>query len=430
MMAGFNWRGARRAGNVAKHATKQLGKMATMKQAPPLSGIRVLDLSRIIAGPNCTMQLADLGAEVIKVERPGHGDDTRNMRPPDANGEAHFYLAYNRNKKSIVIDMQAEAGRELIHQLAAKSDVMIENFRPGVVKRLGIDYETMAKGNPGLIYCSVSAYGQTGSMAKRPGLDPVLQAEMGLMSVNGEPDGTPMRHLVSLTDLMTSLLASTAISAALVRRKDTGLGDFIDLSLMGGAFSLMGNVAQYYLTSGENPPRSGNAHPSAVPVGAFAGSDGEMFYTACSTQPHFVKLVQDVIARPELVEDPRFATNAARVENRQALMDILADVFATKLRDHWVERIQTAALPAGPVRNLSEAMESPEVAEAGLLQTLEHPTAGDIRLMRSPIKLANTEERQDTPPPLLGQHTDDVLRDVLGMTDAALADLRSAGIVS
>ncbi|MEM7750691.1 MAG: CoA transferase [Pseudomonadota bacterium] len=400
-----------------------------MKQAPPLTSIRVLDLSRIIAGPNCTMQLADLGAEVIKVERPGHGDETRNMRPPDANGEAHFYLAYNRNKKSIAIDMQSEAGRQLIHQLAAKSDVMIENFRPGVVKRLGIDYEAMKQINPGLVYCSISAYGQTGSMSKRPGLDPVLQAEMGLMSVNGEPDGTPMRHLISLTDLMTSLLASTAISAALVRRKDTGLGEFIDLSLMGGAFALLGNVAQYYLTSGENPPRSGNAHPSAVPVGAFAGSDGDMFYTACGTQGHFTKLIKDIVEQPALLNDPRFATNKDRVENRQALLDILTEVFATKPRDYWVEQIQAAGLPAGPVRPLSEAMESPEVIEAGLLQTLNHPTAGDIRLMRSPIKLANTEDKPDSPPPLLGQHTDDVLRDVLEANDETLASLRSDGVI-
>ena len=400
-----------------------------MKQAPPLTGIRILDLSRIIAGPNCTMQLADLGAEVIKVERPGHGDETRNMRPPDANGEAHFYLAYNRNKKSIAINMQSETGRELIHQLAAKSDVMIENFRPGVVKRLGIDYEAMKQINPGLVYCSISAYGQSGAMAKRPGLDPVLQAEMGLMSVNGEPEGTPMRHLISFTDLMTSLLASTAISAALVRRKDTGLGEFIDLSLMGGAFALLGNVAQYYLTSGENPPRTGNAHPSAVPVGAFAGSDGEMFYMACGTQGHYIKLVETIIEQPELVEDRRFATNKDRVENRQALLDILAKVFAAQPRDYWVEQIQAAGLPAGPVRTLSEAMESPEVINSGLLQTLNHPTAGDIRLMRSPIKLANTEDKPDSPPPLLGQHTDEVLRDVLEADDETLANLRSAGVI-
>ena len=400
-----------------------------MKQAPPLTGIRILDLSRIIAGPNCTMQLADLGAEVIKVERPGHGDETRNMRPPDANGEAHFYLAYNRNKKSIAINMQSETGRELIHQLAAKSDVMIENFRPGVVKRLGIDYEAMKQINPGLVYCSISAYGQSGAMAKRPGLDPVLQAEMGLMSVNGEPEGTPMRHLISLTDLMTSLLASTAISAALVRRKDTGLGEFIDLSLMGGAFALLGNVAQYYLTSGENPPRTGNAHPSAVPVGAFAGSDGEMFYMACGTQGHYIKLVESIIEQPELIEDRRFATNKDRVENRQELLDILAKVFAAQPRDYWVEQIQAAGLPAGPVRTLSEAMESPEVINSGLLQTLNHPTAGDIRLMRSPIKLANTEDKPDSPPPLLGQHTDEVLRDVLEADDETLANLRSAGVI-
>ena len=401
-----------------------------MTQPPPLHGIRVLDLSRIIAGPNCTMQLADLGAEVIKLERPGHGDESRHMRPPDVGGEAHFFLAYNRNKKSIAVDMKSEAGARLVRDLANKSDVLVENFRPGVTSRLGLDYDTLRTSNQGLVYCSISAYGQSGPMADRPGLDPVLQAEMGLMSLTGEPEGMPLRHPVSLTDYVTSLLASTAIAAALVRRQSTGLGEHIDLSLMGGAVSMLGNIAQYYLTSGENPPRAGNSHPSAVPVSAFRGSDGEMFYTACGTQAHFSKLANDVIARPDLLDDVRFSTNAARVTSRLKLMDILGDVFATETRDHWVDRIRGAGLPAGPVRTVSDAMESPEVQAAGLVQTLTHPSAGDIRLMRSPINLANTEQREDLPPPHLGAHTHAVLRDVLGLDEGQIAALTADGTIA
>ncbi len=401
-----------------------------MQQPPPLDGIRVLDLSRIIAGPNCTMQLGDLGAEVIKVEHPKGGDDTRHMRPPDASGEAHFFLAYNRNKKSIAVDMKSADGLDIVRRLATRADVVIENFRPGVVKRLGIDYASLSKDNPGLIYCSISAYGQSGPMADRPGLDPVLQAEMGLMSLNGEPDGMAMRHPVSLTDLVTSLLASTAICAALVRKRAGGGGEHIDLSLMGAAVTMLANLGQYYLTGGENPPRAGNSHPSAVPVNAFHGSDGAQFYTACGTQNHFRILVEDVLTRSDIMADPRFATNAERVVNRQALSDILADIFRTKPRDHWVAAIQAAGLPAGPVRTVSEALESPEVAAAGLVQTLAHPIAGNVRLLRSPLNLANTAPREDTPPPTLGQHTNAVLSDLIGLDDDDLARLRAAGIIA
>ena len=407
-----------------------MAKDGHIKQAAPLAGIRVLDLSRIIAGPNCTMQLGDLGAEVIKIERPGAGDETRHMRPPDANGEAHFFFAYNRNKKSIVVDMKSEAGIDLVRRLAAECDVLVENFRPGVTQRLGIDYETLSTDNPGLVYCSISAYGQSGPMADRPGLDPILQAEMGLMSLNGEPDGMALRHPVSLTDLSTSLQAATTICAALVRRKDTGLGEHIDLSLMGGAFTLLANLAQYYLTGGEDPPRFGNSHASAVPVNAFYGSDGKLFYAACASQPHATKLFRDVLGRPDLIEDPRFATGPDRVRHRQVLIDILSEIFAGETRDHWVQLIQDAGLPAGPVRNVSEALESPEVAAAGLVQTVQHPAAGDIRILRSGVRLANTEDHADQPPPMLGQHTDEVLRDIIGLDDETLAGMRAAGTIA
>ena len=291
--------------------------------ALPLEGVRVLDLSRIIAGPNCTMQLADMGAEVIKVEVPGSGDDSRRMKPPEVGGEGHFYLAFNRNKKSIAIDMKTDAGRDLVLKMAASSDVFVENFRPGVAKRLGVDYGTLRELNPRLVYCSISAYGQEGMMSDRPGLDPVFQAEMGLMSLCGEIDGSPMRHPLSIIDLFTSLYASTAVCAAVVDQKATGTGRHIDVSLMGGAISVLGNAAQYYFTSGEAPPRMGNGFPTVVPVGAFAGSDGGLFYLACGTQRLYENLVVKALERPDLNEDP-YATMGDRVNRRDEFMGLLA----------------------------------------------------------------------------------------------------------
>ena len=397
--------------------------------ALPLEGVRVLDLSRIIAGPNCTMQLADMGAEVIKVEVPGSGDDSRRMKPPEVGGEGHFYLAFNRNKKSIAIDMKTDAGRDLVLKMAATSDVFVENFRPGVAKRLGVDYETLRALNPRLVYCSVSAYGQEGMMSDRPGLDPVFQAEMGLMSLCGEIDGSPMRHPLSIIDLFTSLYASTAVCAAVVDQKVTGTGRHIDVSLMGGAISVLGNAAQYYFTSGEAPPRMGNGFPTVVPVGAFTGSDGGLFYLACGTQRLYENLVIKALERPDLNEDP-YATMGDRVNRRDEFMGLLADIFKAQPRDHWVETLRTAGVPCGPVRSLEEALNAPEVIEAGLIQTLDHPTAGPLRTLRSPIGLPGGPDRQDLPPPLLGEHTDEILKNVLGLNDGEVDDLRANEVVA
>jgi len=401
-----------------------------MSRGLPLQGVRVLDLSRIIAGPNCTMQLADLGAEVIKIEMPGSGDDSRRMKPPEAGGEGHFYLAFNRNKKSVVVDMKTEPGRALIHRFAAVCDVLVENFRPGVMQRLGLDYAALHARYPRLIYCSVSAYGQTGEMADRPGLDPVLQAEMGLMSIVGEIDGGPLRHPISIIDNFTSLYAATAVCAALFEKRGTGQGRHIDVSLMGGAIGLLGNMAQHYFTSGENPPRMGNGFPSVAPVGAFEGSDGGLFYLACGTQRLYENLVVKALDRPDLVFDPRFAEMPLRVTNREALIEILTGIFADETRDHWVAKIRAAGVPAGPVRSISEALNSPEVQEAGLVQTVVHPTAGNLRMLRSPIRLPDGPDRMDTPPPLLGADTDSVLRDVLGADEREIAALRASGAVA
>ena len=394
-----------------------------------LDGLRVVDFSHFIAGPLATMFLADMGAEVIKVENPDGGDDSRQMKPPEVGGEGHFYLAFNRNKKSIAIDMKAPAGLDLVHRLAAQSDVLVENFRPGVTARLGVDYATISKLNARLIYCSISAYGQQGMMSARPGLDPIFQAEMGLMSVTGAVDGEPMRHPISIIDLFTSLYASTAITAAIVDQRTTGAGRHIDVSLMGGAVSALSNAAQYYFASGETQPRMGNGFPTVVPVGAFAGSDGDLFYLACGTERLYQNLVVKALARPDLAADPRFRTMALRVHNRDSFMLLLQEIFSAKPRNHWVEVLRAASVPCGPVRSIAEALESPEVIEAGLVQTLKHPTAGDLRTLRSPIGLPEGPHRQDTAPPLLGEHTDDVLRTTLNLDETTLASLRKERVI-
>ena len=394
----------------------------------PLHGVRVLDLSRVIAGPFCTMQLADLGADIIKIEHPERGDDSRGMKPPEAGGESHFFLAFNRSKKSVALDMATKDGAEIIRALAARSDVLVQNFRPGVMERLGFDYATLATLNPGLVYCAISAYGQTGPQASRPGFDPVLQAESGMMAITGEEGGDPLRHPLAIVDTFTALYASSAILAALYSRKDTGKGQLIDLALMDCSLAVLGNVAEYYLTSGENPPRMGNAHPAAIPVGLFKTRTGP-FYMACGTDRLFHQLCREVLGRPEMAEDPRFARNTARAKNREALFTFLDDLFLTDTCEHWLGKLEAAGLPAGPVRTVSEALESSEARERGMVAHVKHPTAGDLRIVGSPYRLSATPVETPTAPPLLGQHTDDVLRDLLGYDEARISGLRDAKVI-
>lgn len=395
----------------------------------PLRGIRVLDLSRIIAGPFCTMQLADLGADVIKLEHPERGDDTRNMRPPEIGGEAHFFLAFNRNKRSIAINLATGEGQALVDRLAGESDVLVENFRPGVMRRLGLDYESMAERHPELIYCSVSGYGQSGSMADRPGLDPVLQAEAGMMSITGPPAGDPTRHPLSIVDVTTAFYATTAILAALLRPPEGHRGQHIDVSLFDSAVALTSNLAQYYFAAGEDPPRHGNGHSAAVPVGLFHAGTGS-FYMALGNDRLFETLCREVIDRPEFLDDARFHTNAARNGNRGALEALLEEIFATEPQSHWLEKMRAAGLPAGPVRSLSQSLESAEVAERGMVETLEHPSAGEIRLLASPMRLSESPVVETRPPPTLGQHTDEVLGQLLGLDQAALERLRREKVIT
>ncbi len=396
--------------------------------APPLHGLRVLDFSRVVAGPFCTMQLADLGAEIVKVEEREHGDDARGLKPPAAGGESHFYLAFNRTKKSVTIDIRRPAGQELIHGLAARSDVLVENFRPGVMQRFGLDYESLRARCPRLIYCSISAYGREGALASRPGFDPVLQAESGMMSVTGEAEGDPLRHPLAIVDTFTAQYATAAILAAVIARQASGRGQHIDLSLLDCSIAALANVAEYYLTSGQNPARVGNAHPSAVPAGLFKTKTGSL-YLASAMDRLFAKLCREVLDRPDLLADPRFATNAARVVNREALFAILDAIFASDTRERWLARLGAAGLPAGAVRTVSEALESEEVSSRGMVVTVDHPTAGALRIVGSPFRFSESDLPPAIAPPLLGQHTAEVLRDLLGLDETALAGLREAKVI-
>jgi len=398
--------------------------MAETSKAP-LSGVRVLDLSRLIAGPLCTMQLADMGASVIKIENPRRGDDSRRL-PPFTGGESHSYLAFNRNKKSVALDMRTPEGQQIIEELASRSDVLVENFRVGVMKRFGLDYDAMKTRHPHLIYLSVSAYGQEGPMSDRPGFDPVLQAEFGMMSINGDPSGPPVRHQLTIVDTLTAMQSTTAVCAALYERRTSGKGQHIDMSLMTSGVSALGNAGGYYLVSGENPPRPGNPHPTFAPSTLFETQTDPIF-VALSNDRLFEKFCREIINRPEILEDPRFVNGQARVANREEIHALLGEIFAGDTRENWLVRMRT--LPIGPVRTIGEALESEEIAASGMIKTVDHPTAGSVRLVGSPYRFSRTPVIEPDTPPLLGADTDTVLESLLGYDEARIAALREKKII-
>lgn len=397
------------------------------RHAPPLQGTRILDFSRIIAGPLCTQQLSDMGAEVIKIENPDGGDDTRRLTEPGVDGLSHFFLAFNRNKKSVALDIRTPQALEVIDALAAKCDVLVQNFRPGVMNRFGLDYDSLAARHPHLIYLSISAYGLDGPMADRPGFDPVLQAEFGMMSMNGEPDGEPLRHPLSIIDTLTALHAVGAVTAALYARRDTGRGQHIDLTLMDSAVAALGNAGLYYLCGGGQPPRSGNSHMTSTPT-TLMGTGDDPLYMALGTNRLFAQLCRDVLDRPDLVDDPRFATPGKRLENRPELFAILGELFGKAPRAHWLSRMRH--LPSGPVRELEEALESEEVAHRNMVMDVPHPSGERLRLLGSPLKFSDTPIRSPAAPPKLGEHTDEVLEALAGLNTTKIAKLRAEGIIA
>ncbi len=388
----------------------------------PLSDVRVLDLSRVLAGPFCTMILGDLGAEVIKVERPEGGDDTREWGPPFAAGESAYYLSVNRNKKSVLADLASPEGHGVVASLAAKSDVVIENFRVGVAEKLGLGYAQLSASNPGLVYLSITGYGRTGPYRDLPGYDFIIQAMSGLMSITGEKEGEPMKLGVATVDLTTGLYAAVAILAALRRRDASGQGQHIDVSLMDSALSWLANVGENYLVSGEISGRFGNGHASIVPYQVFRASDGYLA-VGVGNDKQFRKFCE-IAGAPGLAADERFATNPGRVRNREALIPLLEDLFARRETRFWIGSLWKEGIPAGPIHTVDKALDDPNTAAREMVVEMPHPKAGSVRLIGSPMKFSGTPVEYRMPPPLLGEHTEKVLRDVLGMSEEEVRGYR------
>ena len=393
----------------------------------PLSGIRVLDLSRILAGPYCTMILGDQGADVIKVERPGAGDDTRTWGPPFAGGESAYYLCCNRNKRSIAIDLKTGRGSELVRELAKVSDVLVENFTPGLMKRFGLDYDTLKKLNPRLVYCSISAYGQDGPYRDRPGYDMVLSAVGGLMWITGEQEGDPCKVGVAITDVVTGVYASGAITASLLWRERSGKGQYIDCSLLDVQVSALANIASNYLVAGREAKRWGTAHESIIPYQVFHAKDRPIAI-AVANQKLWINFCK-LIGKEEWISDPRFESNPKRVENREVLLPLVAGVIARKTCDEWVEQFVEHAIPCGPVNNMQSLFADPQVLHRNMVAEVPHPTIGPLRLAGIPVKYAETPLSIQRPPPLLGEHTDEILSDTLDYSPDQIESLRQEGVI-
>ena len=405
--------------------------------AGALSHIRVLDLSRILAGPWAGQILADLGADVIKVERPGPGDDTRGWGPPwikDDQGQdtsvAAYYLCANRNKRSITVDITQPEGQDIVRRLAAQSDVVLENFKLGGLKQYGLDYDSLKAVNPRLVYCSITGFGQDGPYAPRAGYDFLIQGLGGLMSITGRPDGEPgagpMKVGVALTDILTGLYATNAVLAALAWREKSGEGQYIDMALLDVQVACLANQAMNYLATGSNPRRMGNAHPSIVPYQDFPTADGHMIL-AIGNDGQFARFCE-VAGRPELAADVRFTTNRARVENRAELIPLLNEITATRTTAEWIAQLEARAVPCGPINGLAEVFADPQVQARGLAVKMPHPEAGEVPLVASPIRLSKTPVEYRRAPPLVGEHTDEILAD-LGVDAAGIARLRERGVV-
>lgn len=404
----------------------------------PLSHLRVLDMSRILAGPWAGQTLADLGAEVIKIERCGAGDDTRSWGPPfveDTEGnqtnESAYFLSANRGKKSLALDIASEQGQEIVRQLAAKSDILIENYKVGGLARYGLAYEDLKKVNPGLVYCSITGFGQTGPYASRAGYDFLIQAMGGLMSVTGEkdekPGGGPQKIGVALCDVLTGLYTNIAALSAIMERDRTGEGCHIDMALLDVTAVTMANQALNYLVTGNAPQRMGNAHPNIVPYEAFKASD-QYIIVAVGNDGQFERFV-GAAGLPELATDERFATNSARVANRDVLIPIIQGFLAEKSAADWIDVLEKVGVPCGPINDMEQVFAHPQIKERGLQMELPHPLAGSVPQVANPIKFEGESLEYQNAPPTLGQHSDEVLRGILEMDDAEIAALKKAGVV-
>jgi formyl-CoA transferase len=374
------------------------------------------------------MMLADLGAEVIKVEQPGTGDGSRAWGPPWAGAESAYYLSVNRNKKSICLNLGKARGRDILRSLAQSSDILIENFYVGTMKRWALDFQELRKDNPGLIYCSITGYGQDGPYHNRPGYDFIIQAQGGIMSITGPADGPPCKVGVAVVDITAGLYAAVAILAALHARASTGEGQFIDIALLDSQVAWLANVASNYLISGDTPARYGNAHPNIVPYQAFEASD-RWFALAVGNDLQFARLCA-MLNMSALANDPRFATNPKRVENRESLISILGMAFRSERADFWLSRLLKAGIPCSPINTIDQVLRDDQVRARGMVLEIPHPTAGTIQLVASPLNLSRTPIAIKAAPPLLGQHTHEVLSNILGYDDMELDNLRSEGVIA
>ncbi len=393
----------------------------------PLDGVKVLDLTRVLAGPYCTMFLGDLGAEVVKVEQPGVGDDTRGWGPPFVGGESAYYLCVNRNKKSLTLDLKSNQGIELLRRLAKCADVVIENFRPGTMARLGLGEKDLRAVNPRLIYASLSGFGADGPMSDWPGYDLIVQAWGGLMSITGTPDGEPTKVGVAIVDIVAGLMLGKAITAALFAREKLGVGQRIDTSLLEAEVACLINVGSNYLVEGKIPSRWGNAHPNIVPYQSFKTADGYLVLGVAS-EAIWRRFCQ-AIGKVDLADDPRFAKNSNRVENRTELIKILSQIFLSRTTEAWLSLLNEAGVPCAPVQTVDQVFSAPQVLHREMLVEVEHPTAGTVRMAGIPVKFSSTPASIRLPPPLLGQHTKEILETWLGIGREEIAELKRKSVI-
>ncbi len=393
-----------------------------------MAGVRVLDLSRVLAGPFATMTLGDLGAEIIKVEMPGTGDDTRQWGPPFVEGESAYFLSINRNKKSITLNLKNEKAREIAKKLAETSDIAIENFTPGTAKKLGLDYETLKAINPKIVYCSISGFGQSGPYRDWPSYDIAMQGMGGFMSITGEPDRPPVRIGVAVSDIISGMYATIAILAALRARDQTGKGQWIDISLLDSTVSVMTYMAGNYFATGRNPRPAGSSHPTIVPYQAFKCMDDSYLIVAVGNDRHW-ELMCKAIQAEHLLNDSRFAHNADRVKHRDELVPQLEKIYSKKPRQDWFKILTEAGVPCGPVYTMSEIFTDPQVLHRGMLLEMSHVKTGKVRLIGNPIKFSETKVQIRTPPPLLGENTEEVLKKLLNYSDSEITKLREEGAI-
>ena len=393
----------------------------------PLEGLKVLDLTRVLAGPYCTMMLADMGADVVKVERPGMGDDTRGYGPPFTAGESTYFLSINRNKRGMTLDLKSARGLEILGEMLRAADVVVENFRPGLMESFGYGYEAVREMNPRIVYCSISGYGGSGPDSALPGYDLIIQGEGGIASLTGDPDGPPFKVGTSQADIVSGMMACQGILLALLARERTGRGQRVDVGMLDCQVALLTYQAGIYFATGESPGRLGNRHPSIVPYETFECADGYV-NVACGNEAMWRRFC-GTAGLEELAGDPRFRTNADRVKHAAELREILAPALAAGTTDEWIDSLREAGVPTGRIASVSDVCESPQVKAREMVVELEHPNAGPIRVTGVPVKLSDTPGAVRSPPPLLGQHTEQVLADWLGMSAEEVRELHGRNVV-